>query len=70
MHCHLLVILTAKFRSWGDGVGKIQRICERAGMSTSMQKTFGFVNVEGGAFHDVTDTILTLPYSVAVSAAV
>ena len=39
------------------------------GMSTSMKKTFGFVNVEGGAFHDVTDTVLTLPYSVGVSTA-
>jgi hypothetical protein len=39
------------------------------GMSTSMQKTFGFVNVEGGVFHDVTDTLLTLPYSVTGSPA-
>ena len=34
-----------------------------------MKKTFGFVNVEGGAFHDVTDTVLALPYSVEVSTA-
>jgi hypothetical protein len=33
------------------------------GMSSSLQKTFGFVNVEGGAFHDITDILLTLPYS-------
>jgi hypothetical protein len=33
------------------------------GMSSSMQKTFGFVNVEEGVFHDVTDTLLTIPYS-------
>ena len=39
------------------------------GMSTSMRRTFGFVNVEGGVYHDVTDTVLTLPYSRAVSAA-
>ena len=39
------------------------------GMSTSMQKTFGFVNVEGGVFHDVTDTLLTLPYSNSISPA-
>ena len=38
------------------------------GMSASMQKTFGFVNVEGGVFHNITETVLTLPYSVAVSA--
>ena len=38
-----------------------------AGMSASMQKTFGFMNVEGGVFHDITETVLTLPYSVAVS---
>jgi hypothetical protein len=37
------------------------------GMSTSMKKTFWFINVEGGVFHDIKDTILTLPYSVAVS---
>ena len=39
------------------------------GMSTSMQKTFGFVNVEGGVFHDVTETLLTLPYSNFLSPA-
>jgi hypothetical protein len=37
------------------------------GMSTSMKKTFGFVNVEGGVFHDITDTVITLPYSQAVT---
>jgi hypothetical protein len=30
---------------------------------------FGFVNVEAGVYHDVTDTVLMLPYSRAVSAA-
>lgn len=39
------------------------------GMSTSMQKTFNFVNVEGGVFHDVTETLLTLPYSNSLSPA-
>jgi len=39
------------------------------GMSASMQKTFGFVNVEGGVFHDVTETLLTLPYSNPISLA-
>jgi hypothetical protein len=39
------------------------------GMSTRMKKTFGFVNVEGGAFHDITSTVLALDYNVAVSAA-
>jgi hypothetical protein len=34
------------------------------GMSTSVRKTFGFVNMEGGVFHDITETILTLPYSI------
>jgi hypothetical protein len=36
-------------------------------MSRSMKKTFGFMNKEGSAFHDITDTVLTLRYSVAVS---
>jgi hypothetical protein len=39
------------------------------GMSTSMKKTFGFVNVEGGVFHDIMATVLALPYSMAVSSA-
>lgn len=38
------------------------------GMLTSMQKTFRFVNVEGGVFRNITDTVITLPYTVAVSA--
>jgi hypothetical protein len=47
-------------------------VCEQLsnfseGMSTSMKKTFGFVNVEVGVFHDITYTVLTLPYLVAVS---
>jgi hypothetical protein len=39
------------------------------GMSSSMQKTFSFVNVEGGVFHDVTETLITLPYSTPGSPA-
>lgn len=37
------------------------------GMSASMQKRFGFVNVEGGAYHDVTTTVVGMEYNVCVS---
>jgi hypothetical protein len=32
-----------------------------------MQKRFGFVNVEGGAYYDVTNTVVGMDYNVAVS---
>ena len=35
-----------------------------AGMSTSMKKTFNFVNVEGGVFHDITNITVNTPYNV------
>jgi hypothetical protein len=38
-----------------------------AGMSTSMKRCFGFVNVEGGVYHDVTSTVLAASYNVHVS---
>lgn len=37
------------------------------GMSKSMQKRFGFVNVEGGAYCDITTTVVGMDYNVAVS---
>lgn len=37
------------------------------GMSRSMRKCFGFVNVEGGAYHDITRTVVAMDYNVAVS---
>jgi hypothetical protein len=33
------------------------------GMSKSMQKCFGFVNVEGGVFHDVITTVTAMEYT-------
>ena len=40
-----------------------------SGMSRSMKKMFGFVNVEGGTSHDITETVLGMEYEVEVSAA-
>jgi hypothetical protein len=37
------------------------------GMSKSMQKRFVFVNVEGGAYYDITNTVVGMDYNVAVS---
>jgi hypothetical protein len=39
------------------------------GMSKSMRKCFGFVNVEGGVFHDVTSTVTAMEYNMEVSTA-
>ena len=33
------------------------------GMSKSMKQMFNFVNVEGGVWHDITQTAINLPYS-------
>ena len=38
--------------------------CFSAGMSTKMRKHFGFVNVAGGAYTDVTNELLNTPYTV------
>ncbi len=37
------------------------------GMSRAMKQSFGFVNVEGGVLHDITPTVLAMPYNVGVS---
>ena len=37
------------------------------GMSRAMKTSFGFVNVEGGVLHDITPTVLAMPYNVGVS---
>jgi hypothetical protein len=39
------------------------------GMSRTMKKLFGFVNVEGGVLHDITSTVTVtgLSYNVSVS---
>jgi len=39
------------------------------GMSTNMKKKFGFVNIEGGVWHDVTPTAIASPYSLNAAAA-
>jgi hypothetical protein len=39
------------------------------GMSTQMKQTFKFVNIAGGAYHDVTATMLDTEYTVNAAAA-
>ena len=39
------------------------------GMSTQMKQTFKFVNIAGGAYHDVTTTMLETEYTVNAAAA-
>jgi len=36
--------------------------CFSEGMSTIMKWKFGFVNIAGGAYHDVTTAVLSTPY--------
>ena len=36
--------------------------CFSVGMSTNMKRKFGFVNIAGGAYHDVTTAVLSTPY--------
>jgi hypothetical protein len=40
-----------------------------AGMSTNMKRKFRFVNIAGGAYHDVTEETIARDYNVAASAA-
>jgi hypothetical protein len=37
--------------------------CFSAGMSTKMRKKFGFVNVAGGVYTDVTEELIHTPYA-------
>ena len=39
------------------------------GMSKSMKKVSNFVNVEGGVYNDVTETMINIPYSAPANAA-
>ena len=39
------------------------------GMSKSMKKVFNFVNVEGGVYHDITKTMINIPYTAPANAA-
>jgi len=33
------------------------------GMSTAMRTKFSFMNIVGNAYHDITDTVLTMEYN-------
>ena len=50
-----------------------QLACYSKGMSTSMKKVHGFVNIAGGADTDVpvdiTDTVMTMEFNTAAVAA-
>jgi hypothetical protein len=41
--------------------------CFSEGMSKSMKTTFGFVNISGGMFHDITNEVINTDYNVNVS---
>ena len=41
--------------------------CFSAGMSTKMKHKFGFVNIAGGAYHDITSYLVDQPDSVATN---
>lgn len=47
---------------------KEQLCCFSLGMSRSMKRMFNFVNMEGGANYDVTETVVGMAYQVNVSA--
>jgi hypothetical protein len=41
--------------------------CFSDGMSRSMKKTFGFMNIAGGHFQDITNTVINSEYNINVS---
>jgi hypothetical protein len=41
--------------------------CFSSGMSTSMKKRFGFMNIAGGHLQDITNTVVNMEYKVNVS---
>ncbi len=41
--------------------------CYALGMSTNMRRSFNFVNIAGGVYHDITDEITTTPYTTSRS---
>ena len=43
--------------------------CFSEGMSKSMKRKFGFVNIAGGAYSDVTDTVMTMVYDSVATVA-
>jgi hypothetical protein len=41
--------------------------CYALGMSTNMRRSFNFVNIAGGVYHDITDEITATPYTTSRS---
>jgi hypothetical protein len=39
------------------------------GMSRNMKQHFRFINISGGAYHDITDSVIALDYTVNAAAA-
>ena len=39
------------------------------GMSNDMKQHFRFVNISGGAYHDITNTVIAMDYTVNAAAA-
>ena len=56
MHFPWLAFLTHKFRRWTAGE-KLHNFWQ--GMSQSMKKVMGFVNISGWVYHDNTLTVMT-----------
>jgi hypothetical protein len=63
MHCHSRDTLTEKYKKWDAGGPLLKNTSAKnwhfsAGMSRNMMRQFNFVNIAGGAYHDVTPAIL------------
>jgi hypothetical protein len=43
--------------------------CFSQGMTRNMKRKFGFVNIAGGIYHDVTETMITTQYNTFAVAA-
>jgi hypothetical protein len=41
--------------------------CFSTGMSTAMKAKFGFVNVNGSVFHDITSLVIASDYNTTIS---
>jgi hypothetical protein len=44
--------------------------CFSTGMSTAMKAKFGFVNVTGSAFHDITSLAIASDYNTTIAIAI
>jgi hypothetical protein len=42
--------------------------CFSTGMSTAMKAKFGFVNINGSVFHDITSIAIASDYNTTISA--